>query len=388
MNRDTELNLVRTCRERATRSPAEANEGHDEFAVEVAKYVTPERFAEERSAIFRSTPNVVAHGSELRGPGDFVTRELAGVPVVVTRDGNGALHAMINVCRHRGARVALAPRGSCKKLVCPYHAWTYGLDGRLERIRHREGFASLPLEDHGLRSLPVIERAGLVWVRPDSSAAPDAPPPISEALASEIDATDIGALEPFETTTREWHANWKLIVDGGLEAYHFKIAHQRTVAPFFLDTVATFDFLGPHIRTVLPRTTLPKLADLSEERWHLRQHANVLYSLYPNASLLVQPDHVVLILITPLAVDRTRIEVTSLVPPGWREDEKAQRYWKMNHAITTTTLDEDFVIAEQIQAGARSGANDAWHFASYEHALSQWHRMIDQRLSSAARAPV
>ena len=380
MERDVELQLIQRCLDQIERTPGDDAATRPDFEVPVAKYIEPEWYALEQERIFRAAPNLVCHVSEVAEPGSFVTREVAGLPVIVARDESGTLRAMLNVCRHRGAKVEQRDAGTCKRFVCPYHAWTYRTDGSLDRVRFQSGFPSLEIAETSLVRLPVVESAGLVWVIPDPDHVGPVEP-LPDSLAREIESTGIGALAPYETSTREWAANWKLIVDGGLEAYHFKIAHQRTVAQFFLDTVSIFDNVDEHVRTVLPRVTFTQLGERPPEKRNLRPHSNVLYSIYPNASLLVQPDHVVLVLLRPLAVDRTEISVTSLVPPGWEDSDKARGYWSANHQITNTTLEEDFAIAELIHAGASSGANETWRFASYEHALSRWHAMYDAKLA-------
>jgi len=135
---------------------------------------------------------------------------------------------------------------------------------------------------------------------------------------------------------------------------------------------------------VLPRTSLLALDEQPKSEWRIRKHTNLLYSLFPNASLLVQEDHVVLIIMTPLSVGETHIELASLVPASPRS-ERAEQYFRANHAFTVKALDEDFEIAEQIQRGASTGANEHYRFARFEAALSRWHGQIEARLANSAR---
>ncbi len=380
MNPNREAELLAQCIELANANKP-FMEGGEETLVPVTNYTDERRFERELELLRRS-PNLVAHASRLADPGDFVTRQLGGAPVLLVRGDDGQVNAFLNVCRHRGATVETRPAGRCKRFVCPYHAWTYRTDGQLDRVRHVEGFPSLDIAETSLTRLPCFEAGGFVWVTPTPERVPSpsgagALPP---ALVDELAWLECEGLEVLDSEARVWNANWKLIVDGGLESYHFKVAHRDTIAGLFLDNVSTFEPIGDHIRSVLPRASVLTLEDEPRSEWRLRQHANVLYSLFPNASLLVQEDHVVLITMTPVSVSETRIELSSLVPAGPRS-ERADDYFRANHAFTVKTLEEDFGIAEQIQRGAQTGANEHYRFARFELALSRWHSMFDAKLA-------
>src|SRR5207247_2440508 len=130
-----------------------------------------ERLALEKRVLFRAYPLLVGLSCRVAAPGDWLTDDDSGMPILVVRTGAGTLRAFANVCRHRGARVVDGCGSGKRALSCPYHGWTYGLDGRLIDVPGEEGFAGLSREEHSLRPLPVVEKYGLVWVRP----APTAP---------------------------------------------------------------------------------------------------------------------------------------------------------------------------------------------------------------------
>lgn len=376
MDRDLELALLEACLALAEAKTPFMSES--ETLVPVAGYLDSERFERERQVVFRHALTIAAHASELAGPGDFVTRDLVGSPVLLVRDASGRARAFLNVCRHRGATLELQPRGHCRKFVCPYHAWTYRTDGRLSHVRHPEGFPSLDVERTSLRELSCIESGGLLWVcpDPDRSRALD---PATEAIAAELDGL-CGQGAVFQTHVREWNANWKLLIDGGLESYHFRIAHAATIAGFFTDNTSPYSFVGDHIRSVLPRRSILELPNLPRDRWSLREHSHVLYLLAPNAFVLTQHRHYDLIQMIPLAIDRTLVRIVTVGPPGdW--DETMNGYLGANHEFTLRTLAEDFELAEQIQRGMASGANEHFRFARFEGALTEWHRRLDARLA-------
>lgn len=381
MERAKEIELLSQCLELTRAKQAFVTED-EEALIPVARYLDAARFQEERDVLFRPSFNVVAHASQIASAGDFITRDVLGTPVILVRDSDGSAKALVNVCRHRGATVELKERGKCRRFVCPYHAWAYETDGSLAVARQPEGFPTLDVERTSLVGLPCVEAGGLLFVCPDPDARVaelDAP---TRALVAELEW--LGSPESIvcESETRVWNANWKLIVDGGLESYHFKIAHRNTIAGFFPDNVSTFEFLGDHIRSILPRSSILSLAEQPESNWDIRQHTHMLYSIAPNASLLVQERHFELILMTPLSADQTRVEICTVAPMPSSEErsEKAKAYLAANHAFTKKTLDEDFAIAEQIQHGMKTGANEHFRFATFEGALTQWHRRLEARL--------
>jgi len=351
MNRQSELELFD--RLKAAESPATC--GDEEQLVPVTKYTSESRFVAERERLFRRQAQLVAHCSELPSPGAFLTRDVGEVPVLLVRQHDGHVRAMLNVCTHRGAVVELDAKGAKRRFVCPYHAWTYDGAGALVKARHAEGFPSLRCERTALTPLACFERGGFVFVCPDPATKP-AVEAAEGALLDELAGLGCDDGMIFTTRTRVWNANWKLLVDGGLESYHFKVAHHGTVGPFFLDTGSVYELFGRHVRTVLPRATFP---ELGRDEWRVREHTHLVYHLFPNATVLLQEGHFDLIRMTPLALDRTLVELSTVVPRppdgGW--SEKATRFWERNHEFTVRTLDEDFALAEQIQRGLTSGAN-------------------------------
>ena len=380
MQRAKEIELLSQCLELAR--GAQPFMAPSEALIPVERYLDEERFAQEL-ALFRRSMNIVAHSSQLASPGDFITRDLVGTPLILVRQKDGSAKAFINVCRHRGATVELREQGRCSRFVCPYHAWSYETDGSLATLRHRDGFPTLDVERTSLVELRCFEAAGLIWVCPDPSLPPWSPDAPTQQVIAELEGL-VGDNAVFESESRLWNANWKLIVDGGLESYHFKIAHRNTIAGFFTDNTSTYEFIGDHIRSVLPRSSILGLADQPSSDWDIRQHTHLLYALAPNASLLIQERHFELILTTPLSIDQCRIEIMTVAPKPGPEghSEKAKGFLAANHAFTKKTLDEDFEIAEQIQRGMHTGANEHFRFARFEGALSQWHERLEEKLGS------
>ena len=271
----------------------------------VARYTCPDRFAREMQALFRTMPAVAAHSSELAGPDAFLTRDHAGLPLLLTRDRAGAVHAFLNVCRHRGTRLVGAASGCRRRFTCPYHAWTYDNRGALTGVTHgRAGFPGIDRAELGLRRLGCTEAHGWIWIAPGTGAAPDIDGFLG-GLAGDFAWFGADGLRIVHEERREWAANWKILYEGGLESYHFRIAHKDTIGPFFQDNLSSYRMFGRHIRSILPRARLDAEMALPAESRSLRRATNLVYSILPSSQLLVQEDHIVWIQALPTAPDRT-----------------------------------------------------------------------------------
>ena len=348
----------------------------------IARYTDPQRFETERARLFHGQPVILAHASELSGDGDFLVRELAGLQVLLTRDREGGVNAFLNVCRHRGMQLVPAESGCRHRFTCPYHAWTWDNQGRLIGIPHREqGFPDIDTDRYGLMRLSVAEWQGLILVQAagpmdiDAHVAP---------LAQDFRWIGMDGLVVHKVSDRDWAANWKITVEGGLEAYHFRVAHAKTIAGLFHDNLSTYELLGPHIRSVLARQSVDTLVERPREAWSIREHTNLLYTLMAGTVFLVQSDHVVWLQILPQSVDRSRIRMATLRPADG--GGKPDSYWDKNHGLTEETLNEDFLIAERIQAGLGSGANERLTFGRYEGALDAFNRCVETCLTEQREA--
>ncbi|MEM9488173.1 MAG: SRPBCC family protein [Myxococcota bacterium] len=382
MDRTKEIRLIRAFLAQFG-SGAQPLAGADS-TIDVAKYLDAARYARECAVEFGSRLNLAAHSSELMAPGEFVTRDVLGAPVLIVRDDEQRARAFLNVCRHRGATVELRERGRCKRFVCPYHAWSYDRSGKLVMVRHPQGFPSMNLDEAGLVELACDESAGLIWVCPNPAVQPSLDEHARTLLA---EIAGLGPEQPtlFARQSRVWQANWKILIDGALESYHFKIAHPKTVGPIFTDTSSTYERIGDHFRVVLPRTSMRSLSAVPESEWRLLEHANVLYILMPNAMVLAQDDHCALMTLNPIAVDATRIDVSTIsrAPEGERHSERSEAFLRKNHEFTLRTLSEDFTLAEQIQRGLASGANSQFRLALFEGALRDFHAGLERRLTAS-----
>jgi phenylpropionate dioxygenase-like ring-hydroxylating dioxygenase large terminal subunit len=170
--------------------------------------------------------------------------------------------------------------------------------------------------------------------------------------------------------------SWKLAIDVFLETYHLRPVHKDSIYPMFFDNIGLVDPIGPHLRNIFPKRSIKELPTLPRETWELRKHANVLYHLFPNTLILVEPDHAAVLTLWPLAPNRTLLSSFTLVPEAPATD-KARAYWDANNAILYNAIGEDFAMGESIQRGLASGANRDVVYGAFEHALAHFHRQID-----------
>tara|TARA_B100000686_G_scaffold327527_1_gene386516 strand:- start:1786 stop:2955 length:1170 start_codon:yes stop_codon:yes gene_type:complete len=351
----------------------------------VTNYTDPERLTQEINVLFRRFPIVVGHVEQLAEPGCFITHNTTGVPILVTRNRKGELKAFMNVCRHRGMRVANEPCGKAAMFTCPYHSWNYDLDGRLRGMPQPDGFESIDRESLGLVSLPAGERFGLIWVRP---SAGDEVFDLDAWLAPMAEQLGSLRLEDY-TIFRSWSVesdmSWRLALEGFLESYHFCSAHKHTACAAYLDNQSVFLDLYPHVRHAVP---LPKALELGEqapESWDYRPNFMTQNYLFPCNFAQVMTDHVYIHSIFPNGPGSSVFQCMMLVPEG-PMTEKAERYWNSNYSVVETVFGEDFEIGQKIQAGLDAGANEHFVFGRYERGLHLAQKAIDDALEGRLTA--
>jgi len=368
-------------RARAVLSSGRLEMGEHVVCSPVSRYLDSARHQREL-AMMRRHPQAVAPASALARNGSWWSGDVLGVPLLVTRDGTGTLHAFLNVCRHRGARVVAAGEGCGReRFACPYHAWTYAADGALVNLPRREGFPELPMETSGLCRLAVAQRAGIVWVIPDAAHADDDVSVRLGAFADELEGFGFADHVGYAPRRRDVGCNWKLMVEGSSEAYHFKVAHRDSIAPLFADNVQIVDESGLHRRMFLVKEALrsaPEAADVQP-----RDAGNLLYYVFPSTMILVQPDHAQVTRIEPTAVDATRIVDFALLPQA-PDSERARTHWERNVQLYREALDEDYAQMASMQSGLACGANASLRFGRYEFALARFNEQLDAELAQVS----
>lgn len=265
----------------------------DVMALPADTYSNEAQFALELDRIFGRLPTILGPSCELANPGDFKTMKIGKASIIVARDKNGQVRGYMNACRHRGVKVTQEPCGNANRFVCPFHGWTFGIDGKLIGVSAREDFGEVDKAELGLREFPVLERAGLIWaiVNPDTKLS------IEPFLKGYDDVLALFGFSEWKFFSKRSFKcpNWKLSFDGYLEYYHVPVLHGET---FGRDTTnrALYYTWGPHQHIKTPDLTpdhvatetlgyMARIADLAEADWDLETMSYGVWTVFPCISI-------------------------------------------------------------------------------------------------------
>jgi phenylpropionate dioxygenase-like ring-hydroxylating dioxygenase large terminal subunit len=353
------------------------------FVVPVADYLEASRWQLEVDAVFGRVPLALGASNEVPAPGDYKAIQIVDTPVLVTRGRDGAAHGFINVCRHRGAQVVENGCGNAHRFSCPYHAWLYDTEGALVSIPGEDTFGPVDAATHGLREIPVEERAGLIF----GSLDPDAELDLDAWLAgfdAELGSIQLDEHEVFARNV-EPGANWKIVKDGYLEGYHFSSLHPTTINLNNYSNIMAIDSWGPHQRIGFPRRNIEELRDIPEDEWEPGNHISIVYSLFPNTAFAFSFDTIFMSLLFPDgAANRSRTHQMLMSRGPVATEEERTRMEKRAETLFTAVRDEDYSTGFGIQRGLATGANSEFVFGRNELAVHHFHRSIDRLVHDAA----
>ena len=337
----------------------------------VSHYLSHERF-EAECALIRRYPTPFCPSAALPEQGSYLARMAAGNPIVVTRDSDGMVRAFINACRHRGMQVAEGS-GCAKALSCPYHGWTYGLDGSLKGIPGQSGFPDLDRSEHGLKAVAAIERGGIIYVQQEGDIDP-------RRLTHALDY--FSPDQPlFDQKVLTDSANWKLLYETLMEGYHIKSLHRESFYPFGYDNLNVVETFGPHSRVVYPFQRIEQLREVPPSDRSLTGLVTSVYMLFPNASISVLSKHTNLVILEPVSPTESQWVIYSLIntasdgKPFELEDAKRDAAF-----VNDSGQEEDRAAAEAIQRTLASGANSHLTFGHFEKAIVHFHQRLAEYL--------
>ena len=346
------------------------------LAVPIDAYIDPDRFQREVDRTFRHLPLALALSLELPTPGSYRALSVLDVPVLIVRGKDGVARAFLNVCRHRGARICQPGHGSAERLVCPYHAWQYDLQGRLSGLFGASTFGEVAAETHSLTPLQCDERVGLVWVM----LTPGDSMPIDPWLGGFADKLAALRLESWHLHEQREIAGpgWKVVWEGYLESYHHNTVHPNTVGKLTIGNLTLHDTWGPHQRIVFGRRSLGELEQTPVEQWQPDAHTRRIHLGFPNLAISgILGDHCLVTQIFPGPTPETTVTRQAVLAARMPTTDQERKATEDFSAIVLTAVrDEDYAIGAGVQAGLKSGANSALTIGRNEPAVQHFHNTL------------
>lgn len=355
-------------------------------------YTDPAVFALEQEKVFEAMWFCVVRSADLDKPGAFKTVTVGRESVLVSRSRKGDVRAFYNVCRHRGARLCTEESGEVRRsFQCPYHAWTYDLDGKLIAAPNLTKMPDIDRQEYGLTTIAVREWLGYVWV-----CLADEPPSFEETVMQEIvdrlgdlDSIDhytIGELGLGHRKVYDVTANWKLIIENFMECYHCATIHPELteVLPEFADGYAAQYYVGHGAEfgeDVKGFTVdgsegfdhIPGVAEDQDRRYYA-------ITVRPQVFVNLVPDHVIIHRMFPLAEDHTIVECDWLYMPHVVESGKdVSRSVELFHRVNS----QDFEACERTQPAmsSRTYRNGGGVLVPSEHHIGEFHSWLQGKLA-------
>lgn len=354
----------------------------DGWSLPAWTYADAEFFEAEKERVFAPSWQVVCHVSDVPAAGNWHTLEYIGESVIVVRGAEGALRAFTNVCRHRGSRLVDGASGCAKKLVCPYHAWTYDLDGRLTGVPDAASYPALDKADHGLAPVDLEVWNGFVFVRLVDDGGPSVAAMMAPyaAMVAPYRFEELTALG--RVTLRPRAVNWKNVGDNYSDGLHIPVAHPGLTRLFgkgygveasehadrmwgdLIDQPSAI-WSERMYQRLLP--AVPHLPDDRQRHW-------LYFKLWPNVAFDIYPDQVDFMQWLPVSPTACLIREISYVLPDDRREMRAARYlnWRINRQVNA----EDTALIERVQAGMGSRSFTTGPLSDKEVCLRQFARRM------------
>jgi len=346
---DTASDLVRTLRENCDRPFDEAR------AMPPAVYTSDAFLALERRDVFRSEWLCVGRASTLANSGDYLTARIDDQPVVVLRDTNGELRAFSNVCLHRMS-VLLEGRGNVRRIVCPYHAWNYTLDGALAGAPLMERQRGFCQDQYALPAVRCETWQGWIYVTLNDRA-----PPVATQLAGLTALIEPYGMTDYVETFHEehvWDTNWKLLAENFMESYHLPMLHRATVGPHSKleemecpPGLPAFNYHWITKEASLPIGNAHPANRRLEGHW---RRTTALLTIYPTHLVTLTPGYFWYLILQPQGVGQVHIRYGGGLAPDFVDDPKADDYMATLKALLDEVNAEDRHGVESVFRGVHA----------------------------------
>lgn len=351
--------------------------------IPVSNYIDPERYEAELKAVWRSVPVIAAPSVLLAEPKSVFQVTIAGMPVLLTRNKDGEIRAFANVCTHRGMKLCTSKKAEkVPRLICPYHAWTFDLDGKLIGLPRAEIFPGLDKSKLGLRALPVREAGGLIWVGLDPDKEPDFST-VEGELADDLNSMRFGKTHLYDHVSFSVKANWKLVMDSMLDSYHVLRLHKNSLAQFSNDSENQIDRIGLHIRNAAHRSRFERKL-ISPNHEDLRKIMIFSYTPFPNGIIVVSPGYISLGVVRPIAVDECVVDYYMLAHKAPETEQDEDRLKRSLDLMTQVFANEDYWAAAMCHEGLSSGVISEVQLGGMEIQIRMFQDAVSECLAKAA----
>jgi phenylpropionate dioxygenase-like ring-hydroxylating dioxygenase large terminal subunit len=349
-------------------------------------YTSPEFLKREIADVFAKDWVSIGRASALKMPGDYIAYELAGQPIFVIRDGEGKLRALSNVCRHRMS-VLLEGSGNKKAITCPYHGWTYNLDGTLRGAPAMTHNAAFCKEDYRLPSVRCEEWLGWVMV----TLNPDAPP-VASVLSEVEGLIDDYGLENYVEVFREehvWDTNWKILAENFMESYHLPVCHAGTIGGLskLEEMVCPPGRPWFNFHTILKDDTLKiALAHPSNTRMQGdRRRTTFLLAIYPSLLITLTPGYMWYLCLHPKGPGQVHMIFGGGMAPEFAGSAEAQAHFAQFKTLLDEVNVEDRGCTERVFRGVSAGAAKAGHLSHLERPNFDFAQYLAERTGGFRR---
>jgi phenylpropionate dioxygenase-like ring-hydroxylating dioxygenase large terminal subunit len=347
--------------------------------IDVSEYTDPEQFQREKLELFRNYPQFVGPSCVVPEAGDYFAFDDTGVPILIVRQTDGGLKAFVNICSHRGAPLNECDHGKAKKgrlFACPYHGWTYDLEGKLIGVPFgKEGFDGIDRDTLGLRPLDVQEKHGMIFVMPN----PDLTFDIDEVLSGiQERLSGFGFEDHYYLGAKRVFTDfsWKLNMDTFHEYYHFEFLHPNTIATMAYSNTAHYKQYGRNHSMGSPALAINELKDIPEAQWKPRKYSSYVNYIFPNTVIFVVEDHFQTWRVYPIAPDRSVVYHSMFLPEEPATPELRQHYEEYFQMINDVAVGEDYSLVDKVNRGLKAGIARKVLIGRNEPGVQNMHRQL------------
>ncbi|WP_161563997.1 aromatic ring-hydroxylating oxygenase subunit alpha [Cupriavidus lacunae] len=349
--------------------------------VPVEHFVSPLR-AQAEIDLMKTLPLLVAHRSELPNPGDFITRDVFGTPLLLSRQNDGSVQAFLNMCSHRGGRVETGESGNRRVFTCRYHGWSYDANGGgLRVVPYQTSFDPINFSTHGLDRIKTEEVHGLIFVDFSNNQAR----PVADYLGPEVEAQIAPWYLEDSTILIEksytLDINWKLLMDGAIDVLHPQFLHPGGVAELVETNVGVFRSYGRHGQHFSSRKKLRELAKNGDARNLGTKYIASNLVIYPNTMMIAAPEHVEFWTVWPTENPaKATVQIRFLVRKNILTPEIERRVRKSWDILENAASTEDWPMEEWIQQNATARPTGTFRYGRSELSAQHLHRQLARDL--------